>query len=162
MRKNLALVASFAFAAVLSAGAAVANVTAQAQTDWEAFEISATSVRLDNPNNDYVDSGLRFKVDCPTNEVDSAYTVLTMTTSAGVSKTAQVNATVWRPDGDGWNTVVADIPDTDYVTEITAQAVVTVGGQEYRTQAVSSSIAKTSRSLIPFWIQRMPFGRVRA
>ena len=86
MRKKLTLVASLAFAAALCAGVGAANVTAQAQTDWEAFEISATSVRLDNPNNDYVDSGLRFKVDCPTNKVDSAYTVLTMTTSAGVSK----------------------------------------------------------------------------
>ena len=155
MRKKIALVASLAFAAALCAGVAGANVTAQAETNWNDFEISATSVRLDDPNKEGVDSGLRFKVDCPVaqGDVDVAYTVVSFQSSVVTagnpngdlkSYTTNIPATVWRPDGEGWNAVMLDIPASDYATEITAKAVVVAGGQTYETQAVTSTIAKTA------------------
>ncbi len=143
LRKKLISVAALAFSLALSAGVAI-SASAEGEQTMTGFDISATSIRLDDPNKEGVDSGLRFKVDCPTSDVEDAYTILTMTTSAGVAKTAKVHTEVWRQDNSGWNTVVANIPDTDYVTEITAQAFVTVNDIVYKTDAETSSIAKTA------------------
>lgn len=153
MRKNLTLVASLAFAAALCAGVGAANVQADAAGNYSGFAITATSVRYDDLEKDGVDSGLRFKVDVPTGAtVTNAYTKVTLTpksgTYAGQSVTSTVPATVWRKDNSGWNTVMIDIPATDYATEITAQAFATINGVEYETAAVTSSIAKTASEVM--------------
>ena len=78
MKKKLTLVASLAFAAAISAGFATTNVTANAAEAKADFAITATSIRLDDPAKEGVDSGLRFKVDVPAAqaEVTNAYTTL--------------------------------------------------------------------------------------
>ena len=146
MRKKITLVTALAFAAAISAGFGMANVQADAATEKGGFAITATSVRLDDANKEGVDSGLRFKVECPDAKADvtNAYTKLIVTPVGGTTKVTNVPATVWRSAGDGWNTVLLDIPDTDYVTEVTAQAFVTVGGVEYQTAPVTSTIAKAA------------------
>ena len=140
MRKKFTLVASLAFAAALCAGVASATVTADAAETKSGFAITATAVRTVDP------AGLRFKVDCPEAKanVTNAYTVITLTPVGGEQVTATVEATVWRTDGSGWNTVLLDIPASDYATEVTAQAFMTVDGVEYETAAQTSTIAKTA------------------
>ncbi len=148
MKKKFTLVASLAFAAALFAGFGVANVQANAAENMADFAITATSVRIDDPAKEGVDSGLRFKVDVPENitkdDVTSAYTKVSFTTAVGQSYATEVPATVWRADGSGWNTVLLDIPSSDYATVVTAQAFITVNGKEYETTAQVSSIAKTA------------------
>ena len=139
MRKQFTLVASLAFAAALSAGFAAANVTANAAETKDGFAITATSVRTEDP------SGLRFKVDVPTDTVATdAYTEISFTTAGGQAYSTKVEATVWRNDNSGWNTVLLAIPETDYTTVVTAQAFMTIDGVTYQTEAVTSSIAKTA------------------
>ena len=69
---------------------------------------------------------------------------MSLTPVGGTAKTVDVPATVWRAEEDGWNTVLLAIPESDYTTEVTAKAFITVGGVEYETQAVTSTIAKTA------------------
>lgn len=150
MRKKFTFVASLAFAAALCAGVAGASVTAQADTEWaNNFKISATAIRTVSP------AGLRFKVDCPVdysadNSVE-AWTKLTFTSDVeGTEKQYSTNVpvTYWR-DASGWNTVLLEIPASDYVTEITAQAFVKVNETTtYQTAPVTSSIAKTAAKLM--------------
>ena len=150
LRKKFVGVTVLAFAFALSTGVAVANVTANAAEAKADFAITATSIRLDDPAKEGVDSGLRFKVDVPVAqaEVTNAYTTLTVTPVGGTKVTTNVPATVWRTDGSGWNTVLLDIPSTDYVTEVTAQAFATIDGVVYETEAVTMSIAKTAAKAI--------------
>ena len=152
MRKQFTLVAFLAFVAALSAGFAAANVQADAAASMADFAITATSVRLDDPQKEGVDSGLRFKVDIPEGvkkaDVTNAYTKISFTAANAQAYSANVNATVWRVDESGWNTVLLDIPASDYITEITAQAFVTVNEVEYETAAVTTSIAQTSAKTI--------------
>ena len=153
MRKKFIGIASLAMVSALSAGLAVTNVKANAADALADFAITATSVRYDDLEKDGVDSGLRFKVDVPTGAtVTNAYTKVTLTpksgTYAGQSVTSTVPATVWRKDNSGWNTVMMDIPASDYATEITAQAFATINGVEYETLAVTSSIAKTASEVM--------------
>ena len=150
MRKNLTLVASLAFAAALCAGVGAANVQADAASVKDGFAITATSVRYDDPAKDGVDSGLRFKVDVPTGAtVTNAYTKVTLTPKSGTyegqSVTSTVPATVWRKDNSGWNTVMMDIPASDYTTEITAQAFATINGVEYETAEVYYSLDEAKK-----------------
>ena len=148
MRKKVISIAALAFVASLSVGFAAANVTADAASK-DGFAITATSVRLDDAQKEGVDSGLRFKIDVPTGAtVTDAYTKITLTTAGGQAYSTNVEATVWRPDESGWNTVLLDIPSTDYATQVTAQAFATIDGVEYETAAVSSSIAKTAAKAI--------------
>lgn len=154
-------IATLACAASLCIGFGAANVTADAAATLDGFEISSTSVRLDDPTKEGVDSGLRFKVDLPSNvaraDIENAYTMVTLIPEAGAFEgqvqTTKVPATVWRAPTEkdptnGWNTVLLQIPETDYITEVTAQAFVTIDGVEYPTKAVTSSIAKTAQDAI--------------
>ena len=149
-------IATLACAASLCIGFGAANVTADAAATLDGFKISSTSVRLDDPTKEGVDSGLRFKVDLPSNvaraDIENAYTMVTLIPEAGAFEgqvqTTKVPATVWRKDNSGWNTVLLQIPETDYITEVTAQAFVTIDGVEYPTEAETSSIAKTAQSAI--------------
>ncbi len=149
MRKKFTLVASLAFAAALCAGIAGANVNAKAETNWSDFEISATAIRTASP------AGLRFKVDCPVdysaNDAVEAWTTINFTSSVeGEEKSYSTNVpvTYWR-DASGWNTVLLEIPASDYVTEITAQAFIKVDeNTTYQSAAVTSSIAKTAAKLM--------------
>lgn len=147
MRKKFIGIASLAMVSALSAGLAVANVRANAADALADFAITATSVRFDDPEKDGVDSGLRFMVEVPENvkkaDVTNAFTRISFTT-ADKAYTTDVEATVWRTDGSGWNTVLLDIPESDYITEVTAQAFMTVNDKEWETQAQTSSIAKTA------------------
>ena len=144
-------VATLACAAALCAGFGAANVTADAASTMNGFAIEYTSVRLGDGSKGNP-SGLRFKVDLPENvakaDVTNAYTTVSFTAADGESYTTNVEATVWRNDGSGWNTVLLDIPKDDYATEITAQAFMTVDGVEYETAENTSSIAKTARAAI--------------
>lgn len=148
MRKKFIGIASLAMVSALSAGLAVANVRANAADALADFAITATSVRFDDPEKDGVDSGLRFMVEVPENvkkaDVTNAYTKITFTTAGGKAYSTNVEATVWRTDGSGWNTVLLDIPESDYITEVTAQAFMTANDKEWQTQAQTSSIAKTA------------------
>ena len=136
----------------------VASVQANASesaTLWTGFEISATAVRTANP------TGLRFKTDVerltPTmkkyNPDAEYYTTLTLTTANGQSWSTTVEATVWRPDGSGWNTVLLDIPESDYATQVTAQSFVRLNGTEdkfYQTEPVTVSIAQTAAAAVSY------------
>ena len=141
LRKKLLGVASLAFACALSTG--VIAVGANAETEWDNFAVSAVSIRLDDTKTEKVDSGIRFLVNCPVDYSESesvnAYTTLTFTSAAeGTVKqyTIDVPAKVWREDKSGWNTVLLDIPASDYVTEITAQSFVVINETEkYETAA---------------------------
>ena len=163
MRKKLTLVTSLAFAVALSAGFAVVSASAEGETtNWSEFRISATSVRLDDPNRDDDGSGLRFKIDVPESvaqgDITEAYTILTFKSSVVTEENTagepityhlMVPAEVWRPEslnqGYGWNTVLTEIPVDDYVTDISAQAFLTVGGEQHETTIRTSSIAKPRR-----------------
>ena len=146
-------------ALTLSAGVYATNtVRAQAQdapTLWTGFEISATAVRTANP------TGLRFKTDVerltPTmkkyNPDAEYYTMLTLTTANGQSWSSTVEATVWRPDESGWNTVLLEIPESDYATQITAQSFIKLNGKEtafYKTEPVTVSISQTAAAAVSY------------
>lgn len=142
MMKRKALICLASLACTLFAGVGIhtAQKQANAQTVMSEFTISQSAVRTDDP------SGLRFKVDCPVQQanVENAYTHLTFTAADGQSYSTDVDANVWRTDNSGWNTVLLSIPQSDYVTEISAQSFVTVGGVQYKTAVETTSIAKTA------------------
>ena len=145
MRKKFIGIAALAFVATLSAGVASVNAQADTENTLDGFAITATSVRLDDTTKEGVDSGLRFKVDVPMGAtVTDAYTTITLTTAGGQAYTTEVEATVWRTDNSGWNTVLLDIPESDYATQVTAKAYATINGTAYATAAEMSSIAKTA------------------
>ena len=153
MRKHLIAVSAIAFALAVGAGAYSANVKADAAS-WEGFAITATAVRTQDP------SGLRFKT-VATNMTPElmaqypnaeCYTTLTFTSSVGGEEKeyrTNVPATIWRPEGDGWNTVLLDIPVSDYATEVTAQSFIKISDTvQYETKTVTSSIGKTASESI--------------
>ena len=151
MRKKLYLAASLAFAAALSAGVAGASINAQADAT-PSLAITATSVRTADP------SGLRFQTvlsgmtqaDLGNYPNAVAYTTLTFEATDGKTYTTNVPATAWRPEGDlGWNTVLLDIPASDYVTEVTAQSFIYDGTTKLlESTAETTSIAKTAAKAI--------------
>ena len=151
MRKKLYLAASLAFAAALSAGVAGASINAQADA-MPSLAITATSVRTADP------SGLRFQTvlsgmtqaDLGNYPNAVAYTTLTFEATDGETYTTNVPATAWRPEGDlGWNTVLLDIPASDYVTEVTAQSFIYDGTTKLlESTAETTSIAKTAAKAI--------------
>ena len=147
-------IATLACAASLCVGFGAANVTADAEAvALDGFKIEYTSVRLDDPTKEGVDSGLRFKVDVPEGvKVENAFTVVSFTSSVKTEEnpngdpkaySTTIPATVYRADG-GWNTVLLDIPASDYKTEVTAQAFATINGVEYKTAEKTSSINATA------------------
>ena len=133
----------------------VANVQASAEETaslWTGFAITGAAVRTADP------TGLRFKTDVerltPTmkkyNPDAEYYTTITFATN-GKTYTRDVPATVWRKDGSGWNTVLLEIPESDYTTQVTAQSFVKLNGKEqafYQTQPVTISIAQTAAAAI--------------
>lgn len=146
MRKKFIGVAALAFVAALSAGVASVNVQANTDNTLSGFAITATSVRTNEP------AGLRFKTDvgadAKTTYADAeCYTVVSFTSSvSGTEKTytAEVPAQVWRAEEDGWNTVLLDIPASDYATEITAKSFIVGENFTYETAPVTVSIADTA------------------
>ncbi len=151
MRKKIAIVASLAFAAALSAGIAGANVNVNADAaTWTGFEITATSVRLgegtkQNP------SGLRFQTVASSLTADlkaqyadaECYTTISFTYD-GQNYSTDVPVSVWASE-NSWNTVLLEIPAGAYTTEITAQSFIKLNETTtYETLAVTSSIAKTA------------------
>ena len=146
LRKQFIAVAALAMAVSAGAGVYSASIHADAAA-WTGFEITATSVRTADP------SGLRFQtvVAGITPELMAqypdakCYTTLTLTAADGETYTKDVPATVWTPDGNGWNTVLLGIPATDYVTEVSAQSFIVLNETTtYETEVATSSIAKTS------------------
>ena len=144
LRKKLIGVASLAFAMALSTGVAVMAGAEEAP----AMEITATSVRTESP------AGLRFKTDVT--DVAKAqyagaewYTRISFT-SDGTTYTKDVPASVWRTkEGTGWNTVLLEIPDTDYTTEITAQSFVEMNDVVvYQSNVATTTIAKTAAKVM--------------
>ena len=151
MRKQFIAVAALAMAVSAGAGVYSASIHADAAA-WTGFEITATSVRIGDGTKTNP-SGLRFQtvVAGITPELMAAnpdakcYTTLTLTAADGETYTKDVPATVWTPDGSGWNTVLLGIPDTDYVTEVSAQSFIVLNDTTtYETEVVKSSIAKTA------------------
>ncbi len=136
----------------------VKNVQAGASesaVEWTGFAIDATAVRTANP------TGLRFRTVAERltpsmkkyNPDAEYYTTLTFTAAGGQSYTTEVPATVWREDGSGWNTVLLEIPESDYVTAVTAQSFVKLNGREnafYQTEPVTISIAQTAAAAISY------------
>ena len=143
-RKTLICLASLACTIFAGVGIRTVHKQVSAQTSMSAFEISQSAVRVNDP------SGLRFKVDCPVQatEVENAFTRLTFTSAGGESYSTEVPATVWRNDGSGWNTVLLNIPQSDYATEISAQSFATVNGIQYQTEVETTSIARTASWLM--------------
>lgn len=152
LRKKFLSVAALAFAAALSTGIAI-SASAEGEQALNGFEITHTSVRLvvgtkEDP------SGLRFKTVTPAGESAyvEAYTNITFTSNVVTNKnpngdavnySAKVPTSSWTEDG--WNTVLLEIPSTDYGTQITAQSYVKVSDTEvYVTEAKTTSIAKTA------------------
>ena len=140
-----------AVGALTALGVASVNASAQ-ETDWSAFQVSYTSVRKADVSNQ-LPGGLRFRVDCPVdyhnNDAVECYTTLTLTTGGTVYR-RNVSATVWRTDGSGWNTVIVDIPASDYTTEISAQAFVVMDDATYQTEVKTTTIAKTASWVLNF------------
>lgn len=156
LRKKLISVAALAFAMALSTGIAV-SASAEGEPVFDGtFNISATSVRISDREEDGKNtSGLRFKTDViPNDETadyqSSAYCYTTITVNATVGEetkdwSANVAADLWREDGSGWNTVLANIPQESYTSSVTAQSFIKVDENTvYATPAVSSSIALTA------------------
>ena len=146
-------------AVAFSAGAYTANtVRAQAQdtpTLWTGFAIDATAVRTASP------TGLRFRTVAerltPTmkkyNPDAEYYTTLTFTATNGQSYSTKVETTVWRLDESGWNTVLLEIPKSDYATQITAQSFIKLNGKEtafYKTEPVTVSISQTAAAAVSY------------
>ena len=135
----------------------IANVQASAEETaslWTGFAITGAAVRTADP------TGLRFKTDIerltPTmkkyNPDAEYYTTITFTTN-GKTYTRDVPATVWRKDGSGWNTVLLEIPESDYTTQVTAQSFAKLNGKEqafYQTEPVTISIAQTAAAAISY------------
>lgn len=159
--KKLAL-SLLASACMLASGFGIYNAigvqaeTNQAAAYWEGFAITGVAIRTDAP------AGLRFKTDVerltPTmkkyNPDAEYYTVLTLTTE-GKEYTTTRYTDVWRPDGSGWNTVLLDIPESDYETQVTAQSFVKLNGREtavYQTKPVTVSIAQTAALALSYGI----------
>ena len=122
---------------------------------WNGFAITATAVRMNDP------VGLRFKTDVERltpvmkkyNPNAEYYTTLTFTRSDGQEFAITRSVEVWRPDGNGWNTVLLSIPESDYATEITAQSFIKLNGREtafYQTEPVTISIAQTAAAAISY------------
>ena len=150
MRKKFTLAVTLTFALAFSAGVGFANMNVEADA-VPSLEITATSIRTADP------AGLRFQTlatgltaDIMAQYPDAvAYTTVSFTSASGINYTTDVPATVWRPDGSGWNTVLLGIPNTDYATEVTAQSFIYDGETKLlETTAVTSSIAKTAAKAI--------------
>ena len=153
MRKKFTLVASLAFAAALSAGVAGVSIQANADT-WTGFAVKATSVRIGNGTKDDP-SGLRFQTVATGLTADlkaqypnaECYTTISFTSNVeGTEKSYSTNVpvTVWESE-NSWNTVLLEIPASDYGTVITAQSFIKLNETTvYETAAVTSSIAKTA------------------
>ncbi len=149
MKKKFIGIASLAVIGALSAGVAVASIQADAAT-WGGFEITATSVRLGAGTKEDP-SGLRFRTvasglteDLKAQYPDAeCYTTLSFTTG-GTTYSTNVPVTVWASE-NAWNTVLLEIPATDYGTVITAQSFIKLNETTtYETAPASSSIAKTA------------------
>ena len=156
MSKKLLAVASLAFASALSAGIAV-NASAASEQRWDGFAITARAIRTENP------AGLRFRTEAAelTPELMAqfatakCYTTVSFTTQGGLSYTTDVPVGVWRTEANdanyvpGWNTVLLDIPNTDYATDITAKSYIVVNETTtYATEAVTVSIAQTASEVM--------------
>ena len=118
--------------------------TYSAGQSLDGFAITAVSVRIGG-DYEWNPCGLRFKTDVPeqkeTYEGAICYTVITLTIDDRHFCRA-ISAQVWRDMGDGWNTVVLDIPEPYYTLDITAQSFIVVSETEiYQTNAVTSSLA---------------------
>lgn len=149
-----------AVACIAASGFGTYTALAEAKAEeiavaWEGFEISAAAVRTAAP------VGLRFKTDVERltstmkkyNADAEYYTTLTLTTANGYSYSTTVEATVWRPDGSGWNTVLLGIPESDYETQVTAQSFIKLNGKEtafYQTEPVTISIAQTAAAAMSY------------
>ena len=123
MHKQKLWISLAALACTFSAGIGIHTSVknTQAAADISAFAISKSAIRTNSP------SGLRFKVDCPVDkqDIEEAYTNITFTSSVqtaenpdgeAIAYSTNVDATVWRSEGDGWNTVLLEIPASDYAT----------------------------------------------
>lgn len=149
--KKLFGIVALAAVAALSAGFGVANVTADAVVDWENdFTISQTSIRLGTGEADDP-TGIRFYVNSPVDYSAGGadcYATFSLTTAAGASWTTNVPATVWRPDGSGWNAVLLGIPSSDYLTNVTVTAYATVGDKTYHTSSAVANIAEVAATVM--------------
>ena len=160
MKQNIKWAGILAGACALACGFGVynvANVQASAEETaslWTGFAITGAAVRTADP------TGLRFKTDIerltPTmkkyNPDAEYYTTITFTTN-GKTYTRDVPATVWRKDGSGWNTVLLEIPESEYTTQVTAQSFAKLNGKEqafYQTEPVTISIAQTAAAAISY------------
>lgn len=145
LRKKLISVAALAFTVALGAG--MACMTASAEEQQPTLKISGVAVRTENfkdaQGKDIEgSSGIRFKTDSSLEKGNfEAYTIVS---AEGVGS-KKVAATAWRPDNDGWNTVVAGIPKDDYVKEITAQSFIVLSNtQVVISNPVSYSISQAA------------------
>ena len=168
MKLKKILISILAGAFVFALGAGIYDtkkVSAESTpTYWTGFEITGTAVRTAEP------AGLRFKTDVarltPTmkkyNPDAEYYTTLTFTTSGGQSYTKTRTVDVWRSDGSGWNTVLLEIPESDYQTQVTAQSFIKLNGKEqafYQTKPVTISIAQTAAAAISYGAEEMYVGK---
>ncbi len=149
--KKLLAVASLAFASALSAGIAVTASAANEQS-WDGFAITARAIRTETP------AGLRFRTEAAQLTPDlmeqfasaKCYTTVSFTTAGGLSYQTDVPVGVWRNDAvPGWNTVLLDIPASDYATDITAKSYIVVSETTtYATSPVTVSIAQTASEVM--------------
>ena len=132
------------------------NIEVKAEAEprfWEGFAITATAVRTAAP------TGLRFKTDVERltplmqkyNPNAEYYTTLTFICADGQEFETACEVDVWRPDGSGWNTVLLEIPESDYTTQITAQSFIKFNASEfYKTEPVTISIAQTAAAAMSY------------
>lgn len=157
MKKKFIGIASLAVLGAISAGVAATNVQADA-TPWTDFAIRTSSVRLGDGTQGNP-SGLRFQtyVDGLTDEEKAQYpnakyyTTFTFSTKiSGYEQTysLDVPASLWVQE-DAWNSVLLEIPASDYGTEITAQSFIKLSDTlTYETAPVTTSLARTASRVI--------------
>ncbi len=150
LRKKLLSVAALAFAAALSTGIAV---SAGAEDTLDGFAITGVSVRTEGTAELPNATGIRFKTvvgeNAATTYADAdCYTNISFTSDVEGSEKAyskDVAVQLWRSKGDGWNTVVVGIPESDYATEITAKSYIKVSDTlVYETGSVEMSIEEAA------------------
>ena len=142
-----------AFVLSLSVGAVTLN-TASAENTAQFAMIDGASVRTDDP------AGIRFvtvvndeyKATLSTNYDYVWGTKLTFQPVGGESYTVEVDTEVWTDDTKTkWNTVLLNVPDTDYLTQITAESYVkgyAKDDTEKKTIVFSDTVeAATTRSI---------------
>ena len=139
------LISIAALACTVALGAGMACMTASAEGDIPEVAITRYAVRVNGKTDDKGNdtSGLRFWTETVSGEADydEAYTIVS---AEGIEGDKKVLAEVWRPENNGWNTVVMGIDVANYTTAITATSYVVKDGVTYTSNTFTSTLLEAA------------------